>query len=471
MMSTTIVLSNTGPNSHELHTRTVSRSLEAIPQRVDRLSVLEPEAGDGHQLAPVDGGIAAWRLLSAAFVFETLLWGFPLSFGVFQDYYSKIPEFNNSPYIGVVGTIASGLGYIGAPVIMSFIQGHQRWRREMIWIGWPICIGGLVAGSFANTLETLILTQGVAYGIGFLILYYPTLTMVNEYWIARRGMAYGVLCSASGVSGAVMPFAVQALLERYGYQTTLRAVAVGLTLTTGPLIPFLDGRLPPPSEQAISPRINWSFLRSPLFWVYTLSNLLQGFGYFFPALYLPSFATSLSLGDKSGAILLAAMSVSQVAGQFMFGYLSDRKVSLDVLACTSTLVAAVSTLSMWRMADSLPVLVGFAILYGFFGSGFTALWGRLSTTIARDDVTAGPIVFGLLNLTKGVGNVLAGPLGGLLVRQSSNLQHLPALSALSPSSYRWVIMFTGACMFVSGLTILLRHCKRVLGVFKAVCSN
>ena len=27
------------------------------------------------ELAPVDGGSAAWRLLAAAFVFETLLWG------------------------------------------------------------------------------------------------------------------------------------------------------------------------------------------------------------------------------------------------------------------------------------------------------------------------------------------------------------------------------------------------------------
>jgi hypothetical protein len=34
--------------------------------------------GDGgarQELAPVDGGGAAWRLLCAAFVFETLLWG------------------------------------------------------------------------------------------------------------------------------------------------------------------------------------------------------------------------------------------------------------------------------------------------------------------------------------------------------------------------------------------------------------
>jgi hypothetical protein len=37
----------------------------------------EPENGTEteHGLAPVDGGLAAWRLLGAAFVFETLLWG------------------------------------------------------------------------------------------------------------------------------------------------------------------------------------------------------------------------------------------------------------------------------------------------------------------------------------------------------------------------------------------------------------
>jgi hypothetical protein len=41
-----------------------------------------------------------------------------------------------------------------------------------------------------------------------------------------------------------MPFVLQALLSRYGYRTTLRAVAVALTLLTGPLIPLLKGRVP-----------------------------------------------------------------------------------------------------------------------------------------------------------------------------------------------------------------------------------
>ncbi|KAJ0115769.1 hypothetical protein J7T55_010592 [Diaporthe amygdali] len=354
------------------------------------------------QLAPVDGGSAAWTLLCAAFIFESLLWG---------KFTSLIKlKFADNRYVSVVGTIASGFGYLGAPVIMPIIQRYQRWQRHMIWVGWSICIAGLVLGSFASTLEGLILTQGVAYGVGFLIFYYPIISMVNEYWIARRGMAYGVLCGASGVSGSVMPFVLQALLAKYGYRTTLRAVAVALALLTGPFIPLLKGRLPP-SERASIRKINWTFFRSPLFWVYSVSNLLQGLGYFFPSLYLPSYASSLRLGDRSGALLLALMS-------------------------------------------SLPVLIFFAIVYGLFGAGFTAIWARMSTAIT-DDVTSGPIVYTLLNFGKGIGNVLAGPVGGLLVSKPNST------GAPSSVSYRGIIIFTGTCMLASTCIICLRFTKHL----------
>ncbi|KAI8950155.1 major facilitator superfamily domain-containing protein [Xylaria longipes] len=411
------------------------------------------ERGPEQELAPVDGGSAAWTLLFAVFIFEALLWGFPLSFGVFQVYYSTIPEFAGSRYISVVGTIASGLGYLGAPVVIPFVQRYQRWRRHMICVGWSICIAGLVLGSFASTLETLILTQGVAYGVGFLIFYYPILGMVNEYWIARRGMAYGVICGASGFSGSIIPFVLQALLESYGYRTTLRAVAVGLTLLTGPFIPLLKGRLPP-SERTSVPKINWAFLRSPLFWVYSVSNVLQGLGYFFPSLYLPSYASSLRLGGKSGALLVALMSASQVGGQFTFGLLSDRKVPLSILACLSPIVAAITSLTLWRLAQSLPVLIVFAIVYGFFAAGFTAIWARMSTAIT-DDVTSGPFVFCLLNFGKGIGNVLAGPIGGSLISVSKST------GTPSSSSYHWIILFTGVSMFASAFTIFLRYSKHL----------
>jgi hypothetical protein len=61
--------------------------------------------------------------------------GFPLCFGVFQAHYSTLPEFKDSPYIAVVGTIASGMSYLAAPMIIPFIKRYSRYRYLMIWIG------------------------------------------------------------------------------------------------------------------------------------------------------------------------------------------------------------------------------------------------------------------------------------------------------------------------------------------------
>ena len=93
------------------------------------------EESTGHSLPPIDGGKAAWRLLCAAFVFESLLWGFPLSFGVFQNYYSQQPEFKDSPYISVIGTVASGMSYMAAPVMIYVTKRYSKYRKMMIWVG------------------------------------------------------------------------------------------------------------------------------------------------------------------------------------------------------------------------------------------------------------------------------------------------------------------------------------------------
>lgn len=87
-----------------------------------------------------------------------------MSFGVFQNYYAKLPEFQGNPYIPVVGTMASGIPYLGGPIMAFFVRRYQHNRSYIIWIGWPLCILGLIAGSFANSLGPLIFTQGIMYG-------------------------------------------------------------------------------------------------------------------------------------------------------------------------------------------------------------------------------------------------------------------------------------------------------------------
>lgn len=95
------------------------------------------------------------------------LQGFPLSFGVFQEYYAGLPKFSGNPSITYIGSIATGIVYLGAPLMAPLVKLYPVYQRYMVWLGWMICVAALVAGSFADTIGSLIMTQGVMYGSTF----------------------------------------------------------------------------------------------------------------------------------------------------------------------------------------------------------------------------------------------------------------------------------------------------------------
>ncbi|PVH81254.1 MFS general substrate transporter [Cadophora sp. DSE1049] len=398
------------------------------------------------QLLPADGGPAAWRLLIAAFVFEALLWGFPISFGVFQDYYSKQPEFEGSSQIALIGTMAQGLCYLGAPLSAVLTKRFPKYHRQQIWVAWPICIGGLVAASFTSSVGGLIATQGVMYGLGFIILTYPIICMVDEWWIQRKGMAFGAISCASGASGAAMPFITSALLEKYGYKTTLRIIAVAMTLLTGPLIPLLKGRLPP-SEQGAVARVNWSFLKKSLFYIYATATLVQSLGFFFPAIYLPTYATALGLSATEGALILATMSISQTFGQFAIGFMTDKKFPVTGLVIGCSAIATIAVLAIWGLAKSLGQLIFFSIIYGFFASAFSPLRVGMGKAVS-DDPSALVATYAILCFCQGIGNVLVGPISSALLSQRA------AVDAYAIWRFRNMVIFTGGSMFLSAVVVV-----------------
>ncbi|KAI4246336.1 MAG: hypothetical protein L6R40_002004 [Gallowayella cf. fulva] len=373
-----------------------------------------------------------------------------MSFGIFQNYYSKLPAFQDSRHITIIGTMASGVPYLGAPFMAIVVRRYQRYRHYMIWTGWPLCIIGLLASSFVSSIGALIVTQGLLYGIGFLIFYYPIISLINEWWIQRRGMAFGIITSAAGVSAIAMPFIIEPLLDKYGHRITLRAVAVGVTILTGPLIPFMKRRLPPPSQSnSVTRRQDWSFTRSPLFIVYSTANIAQGLGFFFPSLFLPSYATSVGLDSRHGALLLALMSLAQVLGQSIFGLLSD-KVELNNLLLVSTILAAVAAFTSWGIAYSLAPLVVFALLFGFFAYGFCSLRARMGTAISEEP-TAALATFSIFVFCQGFGNVLAGPISAVLLTDGVRMD------GYGVWRYKGMVLFTGTCMLLSAASVGLWH--------------
>ncbi|RVX68461.1 hypothetical protein B0A52_07461 [Exophiala mesophila] len=169
-----------------------------------------------------------------------------------------------------------------------------------------------------------------------------------------------------------------------------------------------------------------------------------------PTLYLPSYLNDISLGVTKGAFLLTLMSISQVAGQFIFGYLSDQKLSLNMLMTVCLSMAAAATFGTWGGALSMLPLVAFALLYGFFGAGYTAMWARMVTTVSSEP-SSYPAMFSLFCFGKGVGNVLVGPIGSLLLRPARND------NGYAHGTYKLVVVFTGVCLLSGALILAARN--------------
>ncbi|KAL9596045.1 MAG: hypothetical protein Q9219_006061 [cf. Caloplaca sp. 3 TL-2023] len=432
------------------------------------------------QLPPVDRGIGAWKFLFGAFMIEAFLFGFPLNYGVFQSYYSTHPPYIGNTNLSTIGTFGTCFYFFGAPVATYLVRRYQQWQRVALYTGFTVSIVGLGAAGSARDFGSLLATQGAIFGLGILIMYYPIFNMLNEWFYERRGLALGIICASTGITGLFYPFALEVLLNKYGPAVTLRICAIALLVLCGPCLPLLKSRYPSYDGTEV-PKTNWSFLKMPLFYFFALSGLLQGLGFYFPTIYLPSYATSFGLSSTIGALLLVIYSFAQVLGQLAFGYVSDmrvrrfwqdERVPVEILVFVSPLVSGISIFALWGLARSFVMLAAFAMMYGIFAGGFVVLWARMvcfdtlppsskrekekknlmipqSTTLSSSDSALTLTTFSYFACMKGIGNVVTGPISSALL--SPHVVH----DGYGIGKFKGIVVFSGAVMMASAAVMVV----------------
>ena len=113
-----------------------------------------------------------------------------------------------------------------SPITVILLQRWPSQRRNTSILGLALLTIGLVAASFATAVWQLILTQGLLYGIGGALVYNPFLFYVDDWFVKRKGLAYGVFWAGTGVCGTVVPLIMERGLYLYGFRTTLQAWAL-----------------------------------------------------------------------------------------------------------------------------------------------------------------------------------------------------------------------------------------------------
>ncbi|KAJ5900082.1 hypothetical protein N7495_004826 [Penicillium taxi] len=423
---------------------------------MENFEVSQPEADTQADLPPVDTGKRAWLFLAACFVIEALIWGFTFSFGIFQDYYSTNEPFKSSGDIAVVGTCAMGISYMFLPVAFVLLQAVPRMKLLAAPIGFVIMCLALALSSFATNTTNLILSQGVAYGVGSSLAYAPTIVFMEEWFVRRRGLAFGIMWAGTGISGVILPMVLQWLLTSYGHKTALRAWAVGLMVMGGPLLYFLRPRLPISRASHTRPFDFWFVLDSK-FLKYQFGNILEAMGYFLPTIYLPTYARSLGASSMEASLTVMLFNLASVFGCVIMGSMVDRYHATTCILL-STAGSTVAVFLIWGFSTSLAPLYVFCIFYGLFGGSFSSTWAAIVSEIQKRNTYTDPsIIFGLLSSGRGIGNIVSGPLSEALLHHHS----WDGVAAKAyGSGYGPLIVFTGISALSGGLGIAARYTFR-----------
>ncbi|KAJ5536966.1 MFS monocarboxylate transporter [Penicillium frequentans] len=429
-----------------------SRDQELLPCN----SKLDPEKAPlEDDLPPVDGGFHAWMFLAASTMIEALVWGFAFSFGVFESYYRDSDLLKGSHMVAIIGTCATGVAYLSCPVVIVIMILLPRYARWFSTAGCILMCLSLAMGSFSTNTTHLVLSQGVGFGIGGCIAYSPSIMFMSEWFDKRRGLAFGMVWAGSGVSGILFPLVLGKLLDRFGFATTLRICSVLLFVLAAPFLYFHRPRLPI-SKNIAHHRFNVKFLRNPVFLMYQACNALEAFGFFLPAIYLPTFARSIGASELPASLTVTAYNLASVFGSISMGHLSDRCHALRCITI-STIGTVVSIFLLWGFSTNIAVLMVFSVSYGIFAGSFSATWSGMIREVQKVDTRSdATIVFSVIAFGRGIGNVVSGPFSEFLLRVD-NWQGQAA--GAYGTGYGLLIVCTGLTALASGMCLFARYSK------------
>lgn len=129
-----------------------------------------------------------------------------------------------------------GIMYLGAPLLFALCQWYPRQCRWFPIYGIFVVAAALALSSFATKIWHLLLTQGVLYASGGMFLYYPIFIFIDEWFVRRKGFAFGVMWGGSGCGGLAGPLVLNWGLSKYGASTFLRGWSIAL------VSPFPEGQ-------------------------------------------------------------------------------------------------------------------------------------------------------------------------------------------------------------------------------------
>ena len=334
-----------------------------------------------------DGAAAAarfdgWRVVRGAFVAQGVAIGCTISgYGLFiESIEAELGATRSQANMGISIMLFVGAG-IGPFLGRAIDRGPARaiMLTGVVWTA----IGLALLSQASSLLQCALVIAGMI-GIGHAMFGpLPSMTILANWFIARRGTAIGIAATGTTMAGFLVPPITVFLIERYTWRGALLAYAVGSVVIAFPAIwvwmvkrpedvgqfpdgqPALETAAPESSEHGESaPPI----LRQPAFWL-----LAFIFGFIASASIvlisnLVPYASDLGISRERAAYILSSFAVFTSVGKVLFGLLVDR---IDMRVALWLALGLQTT--GWLLLLSQPSFELFLAAVAIFGLGTGSL--------------------------------------------------------------------------------------------------
>ncbi|WP_371998970.1 MFS transporter (plasmid) [Tistrella mobilis] len=408
-----------------------------------------------------------WFLVVAAHLLLMLIFGAAYSFGAF---FTHLQQAFDAGRFSVASIFSATAFLYYATGIVSGTIADRISTRMVVAAGIIALSAGFFGASFmTGSLSGFLIVFCSLVGLGVGLVYVPTVTAVQRWFVRNRAAASGLALSGTGVGTFVGPVAAGALLTTLPFETTLRIfaavilvlglvatlrihgspAALGLRPDGDPAPPAgtarRDGQIPrtmAAGPAAIRDTTLAEAARTARFHWYFAAILFGSVGLFLALVHINPYAQALGLPEARANLLIGLIGAGNIGGRLFLGRLGDRMGPLRLLVLLTFALALLN--GLWLAAGGFAALAVFAVAFGAANGGCIALYPAVAAGwFGTRHLGA---ILGTLYLAVGIAAIAGGSLAGLLFDLTR--------------SYATSILSSGACALLSVACIAVADRRR-----------
>ncbi|KAL0830433.1 hypothetical protein ABMA28_002604 [Loxostege sticticalis] len=187
----------------------------------------DDEAYDYGALPPPPDGGYGWVVVFASFMCNLVVDGIAYTFGIF------LPELvtffgEGKGTVAWVGSLLSGVYLAAGPIVSALCNKYGC--RAVCVAGSLVATTAFVLSTFSKSVTVMMITYGLLGGIGFGMIYLPSVVAVGYYFETRRSLATGIAVCGSGVGTFSFAPLASILMNEFGSWQNANLLLAGLIL-------------------------------------------------------------------------------------------------------------------------------------------------------------------------------------------------------------------------------------------------